>query len=214
MIIQKVIKGLGGINRSQADEMFRAGIICNWWRKIGTMPETGVYERLTARNLYWHQNRFLDPDPDDGNEPFHKHTPFISTTAGAVERDPAAGINILTPAWLVALEFATDAWQRDGYLFHCYVFVLGKQSIPHRPFSEEVRELNIYTGFSPFQPEGEVTAKINIPPTQIEKYSFYDIASVRNALAAGQLPAPSYEATNSQNYRPPEEISNIRGVLS
>ncbi len=213
MIIQKVIRGIGGISKNEADNIMNVGILCNWWNKVHNMPEVEVYVRLTDRNLFWHQNRFTDPDPQEGGEPFYKHTPFISTTAGSIERNPAAGINIRHPAWLIALEFATDGWSHDGYLFHCYLFVLGKQSIAHRPFSEEVRELNIYTGFSPFQPEGEVTAKINIPPTQIEKYCYYEINSTLTSFRSRQIPRPTSEVFNTRKYISPEEISNIRDVI-
>ena len=143
------------------------------------MPAEEVPLRLTARNLYWHQNRYSDRDPSEGNQPFFMHTPFISTTAGTVERDAGIRRNIVQPAWAVALEFGTKQWSQDAYLFHCYVFVLGQTTVSHVQFSEELRELNVYTGFSPFQPEGEITAKIQIPPTQIEKFSFYSINLVR-----------------------------------
>jgi hypothetical protein len=169
--------------------------------------------RLTDRNLDWHQNRYGDPDPLEGNEPFGRHTPFISVTAGSVERDVVRLRNILHPAWQVALEFATDGWRRDAYLFYCYVFILGRKSIAHRAFCEEIRELNIYTGFSLFQPEGEITAKIIIPPTQIEKFEFYEIALVLNDLSAGRLPTPAKTERNVAFFRPPEEISNVRGYL-
>lgn len=214
MIVQKVIRGIGSISKAQAEEVFRSGITCNWWNKINTMPENEVHQRLTDRNLFWHQNRYSDPDPQDGGEEFYKHTPFISTTAGSIERDSSSGLNILHPAWLVALEFATDGWSRDAYLFHCYLFIIGKQCVSHRPFSEELRELNVYTGFSAFQPEGEITAKINIPPTQIEKYTFYTIAGIRNDLASGRIPEPVEEVRNQITYRPPDEVSNIREVLA
>lgn len=188
MIVQKVIRGIGGISEAEADKLFQQGILCNWWNKIGTMPEIEVHQRLTERNLYWHQNRYSDPDPQEGGEEFYKHTPFISTTAGSIERNPSAGLNILHPAWLVALEFATDGWTRDACLFYCYLFVIGKRSVPHRPFSEELRELNIYTGYSAFQPEGEIAAKINIPPTQIEKYAYYTLSGIQSELAACASP--------------------------
>lgn len=214
MIIQRVIKGIGGITQAEATGMFAGGIQCNWWRKVRTLPVNEVPQRLTARNLDWHQNRYSDPDPQEGNEEFYRHTPFISTTAGGVVRDPSAGLNVLRPAWLIALEFATDGWSTDGYLFHCYLFVLGKPTVAHESFSEELRELNVYTGFSPFQPEGEITAKIAIPPAQIEKFAFYSIADIRTAFSQGRIPTPSSEVLNSQWYRPPEEISNIRDVLA
>jgi hypothetical protein len=212
MIVQRVIKGIGGISRTEAEALLRGGIVCNWWRNVNPLPEAEISQRLTNRNLYWHQNRYDYPDPVEGGQQFFLHTPFISVTAGTVERDAGIRRNIIQPAWLVALEFATDIWSRDGFLFHCYVFILGKPTVHHRQFSEELRELNIYTGFSLYQPEGEITAKIIIPPTQIEKLSFYKIASVRADLAGGRLPAPTYEIRNAV-YRPPEELSNIRGVL-
>lgn len=83
----------------------------------------------------------------------------------------------------------------------------------HMSFSEELRELNVYVGFSPYQPEGEITAKISIPPTQIEKFCFFEINSVTNDLTAGRIPIPSDEVANVPLYQPPEELSNIRNVL-
>jgi hypothetical protein len=214
MIIQHVIKGIGGIERSEAVRILKTGIICNWWRNVDPLPDPEIPQRLTDRNLFWHQNRYSDPDPLKGGRPFHEHTPFISTTAGTVERAPGLNRNIVHPAWLIAPEFATDDWLRDGYLFHCYVFVLGKPTVHHRQFSEELRELNVYSGYSPYQPEGEITAKIIIPPTQIEKVSFYDINSVRSELSADRIPRPDDEIMNDNMYRPPEELSNIRDILS
>lgn len=209
-----MIKGIGGISQPAAEGILRTGIVCNWWRTVNPMPAAEIPRRLTDRNLYWHQNRYSDPDPSEQNQPFFLHSPFLSTTAGTVERDAGMRRNIVQPAWAVALEFATDQWRRDAYLFHCYLFVLGQNTVSHVQFSEELRELNIYTGFSPFQPEGEITAKIQIPPTQIEKFSFYEIDRVRRELSAGRIPRPNYEVTNIGMYRPPEELANIRNVLS
>lgn len=214
MIIQRVIKGIGGISKPEARSILKSGIPCNWWRNVIALPNSEIPKRLTNRNLFWHQNRYSDPDPLEAGQPFCEHTPFISTTAGTVERDRNLYQNIVHPAWLVALEFATDQWRRNGYLFHCYLFVLGRPTVRHRQFSEELRELNVYTGYSPYQPEGEITAKIIIPPTQIEKFSFYEIKSVRNGLSAGRMPKPNDEVLNQGMYRPPEEVSNIRDVLS
>lgn len=173
MIIQRVIKGISGISRTQAQRFLSVGIVCNWWRKVDPLPRAEVPLRLTERNLNWHQNRYTDPDPNEGGEEFRRHTPFISTTAGTVERDTVTSTNMLTPAWQVALRFATDGWRTDGYLFYCYLLISCKRCIGHEAFSEELRELNIYTGFSLYQPEGEITAKKIIPPSQIEKAEFW-----------------------------------------
>jgi hypothetical protein len=177
------------------------------------LPNHEIPLRLTDRNLHWHQNRYHDKDPLEGNEVFNRHTPFISVTAGSVERDAVHSRNVLHPPWQVALDFATDGWSRDGFLFYCYVFILGRKSVAHQMFAEELRELNIYSGYSLFQPEGEITAKIIIPPAQIEKFEFYDIAAVISELAVGRLPVPARTERNVSLFRAPDEISNVRGYL-
>jgi hypothetical protein len=212
LIVQKTIKGIGGIGNIEAQQILSTGIICNWWRTVGTMPANEIPDRLTARNLDWHQNHYADPDPREGGAPFWLHTPFISLTAGAVERNSVLAKNITFPARDVALRFATNFGVQDGYLFYAYVFVLGRQSIPHPAFSEELRELNLYSAFSAFQLEGEVCAKIIVPPTQIEKAEFYEIAKVNAALNAGVLPTPSQSIPNSL-YQSPESVANMRELL-
>ena len=213
MLIQKVLKGIPNLSETQASGILKEGILCNWWRKVGVPPANEVPQRLIDRNLEWHQNRYQDLDPLEGNEEFFKHTPFISVTAGTVERDVAARSNIVNPASEIALAFATDFGSTSGWVFHCYVFILGRKAIAHAAFAEEIRELNIYTGFSPFQPEGEITAKISIPPAQIEKCECFDAASVKTSLAAGNLPVPSKPAIHNALYQAPEDISNIRDFL-
>ena len=116
MIIQEVLKGISGINETDVNRIFATGILCNWWRKVGQISAAEVPMRLTERNLQWHQNRYEDPDPLEGNEEFKEHTPFVSTTAGSVVRDAFYSVNHLQPAWWQALVFATDFWkQTAGY---------------------------------------------------------------------------------------------------
>jgi hypothetical protein len=82
-------------------------------------------------------------------------------------------------------------------------------------FSEELRELNIYPGYSPYQPEGEITAKIIIPPTQIERAEFWSATDALQAVANGMLPAadPSRTLVNPL-FVPPENFNNVRDYLS
>lgn len=154
----------------------------------------------------WHQNRYADPDPKEGGLPFYRRTPFISTTAGTVERHDLWRKNrVYLPRWQ-ALRFATDGWRRDGYLFYCYVLTIGKQAVAHEAFAEELRELNVYTGYSPYHPEGEITAKIRIPPTQIEYVEFWPIAQFRADIGQGQVREDSYAAGELR-----EELEGYRG---
>ena len=212
MIIQKVIKGIPRISEAQVNQILRTGIVCNWWRKVGTLPANEIPLRLTPRNLEWHQNHYTAPDPLEGGELFGRHTPFISTTAGTVERDTFAKTNIMHPAWEVALPFATESLSTDGYLFYCYLFIIGRPAVPLEAFAEEVRELNVYTAFSPFQPEGEITAKIIIPPAQIEYAEFWRVEDIRDALDQGSLPMPANTLPNNL-FVSPNLYNNVRDVL-
>ncbi len=215
MIIQRVIRGITGISENDARRILTVGILCNWWYKVRTLPRDEIPVRLSERNLDWHQNRYDDPDPLENREVFRRHTPFISTTAGTVERDMFRLTNILTPAWQVALNFATRGLRQDGYLFYCYLFIIGRQAVTLEPFSEELRELNIYRGFSLYQPQGEITAKIIIPPAQIERAEFWSASDALQAVARGLLPAadPSRTLLNSLFVRP-ENFNNVRDFLS
>lgn len=213
MIIQHVLKGIGGIDDAQAQKILDVGITCNWWRKVQTLPQAEVAERLTRRNLFWHQNNYDIPDPLEGGEEFRLHTPFISTTAGTVERDAVRSRNVIHTALQVALDFATDGWSHDGYVFYCYIFVLGRPAVSHQFISEELRELNVYTSFSPFQPEGEITAKIIIPTVQIEKYEYYALTDIHAAWNSGSPITPTKTVYNNKHFVPPTEVTNVRMFL-
>lgn len=189
MIIQQTLKGISGIDATTARTLLAQGIPCNLIRRRGQISFVEIPSRLSLRNLDWHQNQYNTPDPLEGNEPFSWHTPFISTTAGTVERFISTSTNVITPAWIEALDFATSSFTVDGYIFYCYLWVVGRQTVKHQALSEELRELNVYTGFSPFQPEGEITAKINIPPAQIERAEFWSASDAFDAVQNDVLPA-------------------------
>ncbi len=115
--------------------------------------------------------------------------------------------------FITALRFATRDFTTTGYVFHAYVFTLGRQSISLSQFAEEVRELNIYKTFMPFHPEGEIAAKIEIRGPQIKKWDEYDGPTALASLLAGSLPGPSFTHTNL-SYASPEEYCNIRGLVT
>ena len=217
MIIQQVIKGITGIGTSEATRTLAEGIKCKWWLELAkrgrSLPVQEIPKRLTDRNLHWHQNHYDRPDPLDPNgEVFCLHTPFISTTAGTVERDTFNKTNILNPAWIEALRFATDFWTQDGCLFYCYLLIIGRRAVALQPFSEELRELNVYTGFSPYQPEGEIAAKIIIPPSQIEKAELWRMKDIMDAVSQGRMPQYDSLIPNSF-FVPPQQYNNVRECL-
>ena len=213
MIIQEVLKGISGIDEDDVHLILESGIICNWWRKVELLPSAEVPLRLTERNLHWHQNRYDQPDPLEGNEEFSRHTPFISTTAGSVERDGFNQINILCPAWWEALKFATNFWTSDGWIFYCSAWILGRKAIGHQAFSEELRELHVYSDFSLYQLEGEITAKIQIPTVQIQKAEQWKLSDVQAALASGNLPTACQTIMNDL-FIDPSTYNNVRAAMS
>lgn len=216
MFFQKALKGIPGLSRPEVEHIVRqGGITCNWWLNLPNqmMPESEVKNKLSDRNLDWHLNHYDEDDPTEGNKKFRLITPFISVTAGAIERDAFARRNISFPPMLTALRFATDNFRVSGWVFYCYVLTLGKKSVPLRQFAEEVRELHIYTGFLPYHPEGELAAKINIPAVQIQRAEEYDgprtLADLRMRRVLGPIQSPIV----NPDYQPPEEFSNIRELL-
>ena len=213
MYFQKVLKGIAGLTRRDADESFRVGILCNWWRKVHHISPVEVVDKLTERNLNWHLNHYDHPDPLMDDEPFCENTPFISVTAGAVERDEFLRRNIVFYPLITALQFATHNFTATGHVFYSYVFTLGRQSIDLCEFAEEVRELNIYKNFLPFHREGEITAKIQIRGPQIEKWEEYDGPAAFRAWSIGATPQPVFARVNSI-YAPPEKYCNIRGLVT
>jgi hypothetical protein len=216
VIIQRVIRGVSGISQTDAQTMLDVGIQCSLCYLKGQILYEDIPKMLTERNLEWHQDRPDDLDPlynNPVNEQFRLHTPFISTTAGTVER--RKGQNVTRSAFDIALRFATNGLLTDGYLFYCDLFVLGRPAVALQAFAEELRELNINPRYSVYQVEGEIVAKIIIPPAQIERADFFDITTVNTALSNGQRPTPdpTRSLTNGL-YVNPSRYSNVRTVLA
>ncbi|MGX4691211.1 hypothetical protein [Streptomyces sp. JNUCC 63] len=169
MIVQWCFKGMSLGGDSEAKNVIddRTGIICNWWRKVHTISPEATREKLTDDNIDMHVNHFTDPDPATGR-PFNEQTPFISLTAGSIERATFAKTNFAHTARRTALWFATEFGQREtAYLFRCWVLVGPRPAVEVEGVAEEVRDLNTYRRYSAYQPEGEIVAKIIIPDNHI-----------------------------------------------
>jgi hypothetical protein len=216
MIIQRVIKGIRGISKTKAQAILDAGIECNLCRIKGQIAYAEIPKVLTEHNAEWHQDHYEDDDPlwnNPKNEKFYLHTPFVSTTAGTWERK--SGQNVPRKAFDIALRFATDGLTVGGYLFYCDLFILGRPAVEIQAFSEELRELNVHPRHTVHQVEGEILAKLVIPPAQIERADAFDVQHVKDALSNGRQPAPDPNGslTNSL-YVDPSRYSNVRGVVT
>jgi hypothetical protein len=215
LIIQRVLKGISNLSETDAKDILKEGILCNWLQKSKKIPVDEVPKRLSDRNAEWHQEHYKDKDPDENGEEFYLHTPFISTTAGSVERQRALSKNLRRPAWEIALKYATADWTANGYLFYCHVFIVGRPAVALQNFSEELRELHVYPRYSRHQVEGEILAKIIIPPAQIEKAEYWSLQEANDAVQNGKLPAPDPLRTLENDlFVKPEMYNNVRDFLS
>lgn len=176
MIVQWCCKGFANMSEADAREILTSGvgIRCRSWLVLGAQPFpiADNLRRLTERNLDLHINNYSFRDPVT-DVYFHDITPFISLSAGCVERDVTLKTNITHTALRTALNFATtDYTQPDrprcpGWVFYCYVLVSVNRAVAIPAVAEEYRELNHNRAFSQWCWQGEVGAKINIPSNQV-----------------------------------------------
>jgi hypothetical protein len=205
MYIQWFVKGIAGRDESQDgpelswSEAKRLladghGITSNWWRnkpKQRISPHE-VDAILNERNLDRHLHDYQN---------YGQQSPFISLASGSVERDTLVSQNFVYSAVTTALDFATDAWARPGALFYGWVPVALNPAVSLSTVAEEVRELNVYQRWSPFQLEGEVTAKIHIPSNQIKKVEWWDGSSKRDH---------QFDEFENPRFVDPRPITNVR----
>jgi hypothetical protein len=184
----------------------RQGIQCNWWRDVKTITAPGIRDKLTDENLNLHVNHFTIIDPNTKRQ-FREITPFISLTAGTVERDAAAKTNIIRRARATALWFGTNFGESDhAYLYICWIMVAPRAAVGIESVAEEVRDLNTYRRYSYFQPEGEIVAKISIPDNQIKECEKWTLD--RNGKAFTR--AWKHE---NRRFTEPEMLTNIRELI-
>jgi hypothetical protein len=209
MIVQWCIKGMtlnGGDPEARSVIDSRQGIQCNWWRDVHTITAPGVRDKLTDVNLNLHVNHFTAIDPATKRQ-FRELTPFISLTAGTVERDAAAKTNIIRRARATALWFGTNFGASDqAYLYTCWVLVAPRSAVVIEDVAEEVRDLNTYRRYSEFQTEGEIIAKISVPDNQVrdcEKWTWD---------RARMIFRKDWTYLNGR-FTLPEQLSNIRELI-
>ena len=201
MYLQYCVKGVAGASRSGVGVTKReavalmldeVGILSNWWRTLKQISPPEVADVLTDANLDRHLHDYAR---------FGAQTPFISLACGSVERDEIIRYNWIHSAVDTALMFATDNFTRPGALFYLWVATSHRPAITVQTVAEPVRDLNIYRNWSPYQPEGEVTAKVHIPANQIEKLEWWVPDGGRGRVA---------DTVPNRNYVAPELLSDVR----
>ena len=188
------------------------GIVSNWWRDKEKIRPDEIIERVTEDALLHHLVDYDAYDPHTGRT-YGELSPFISTTAGTVVRDALGRRNLELSAEYTATFFATDGFRRPGWIFSGYVFTLGRKAVAQVGFAEEVRELNIYTDYLPFQPEGEIVAKVHVPAVQLEEAWALEPVLDRRDASLARWPRITQRLDNAGVYVPPEELVNLRELL-
>lgn len=207
MYIQWFVKGISStddvgnpiMSKSKAFDMINNGdgIFSNWWRNIsgGCISPNLVQGVLNACNLDRHVHDYQKYGPS---------TPFISVATGCVERDVFYEENKVYSAVDVALEFATASFTRAGALFIGWTVVSGNPAVAISSVAEAIRDLNVYHRWSPFQLEGEVTAKVHIPANQIKTVEWWDPKSDKNNPA---------DVFSNSNFISPTPVLNQKGYF-
>lgn len=205
MYIQWFVKGICSVDSSgnsnfdwnAAQDLIRTGqgIISNWWRNMGVISHPQVENVLTEPNLYRHLHDYQN---------FGPYTPFISVAAGCVERDALLARNSIYSAIDTALEFATDFGRHAGALYFGWIPVSLNPAVQIQAVGEAVRDLNVYHQWSPFQLEGEITAKIHIPANQIERVEWWDKRKGRSRHV---------HSLANPHFVPPTPLLNVRGIF-
>jgi hypothetical protein len=208
MIVQWCVKGISLPNKAAAAQILakQDGLMCNWWRRVHRISPHEVRHKLTANNVDMHVNHFTDKDPATGL-PFNEESPFISMSAGTVERDAVARTNYVHRARKTALYFGTQFGRLPtAYLFVCWLILAPRPSADIETVAEEVRDLNSYRHYSPFQTEGEVLAKIHVPDNHIQCCEQWDFEPAANLYRCTDvIPNPRFTS--------PEQLSNVRELI-
>lgn len=168
MIVQWCCRGVGDLTRADVEHILSTGVglRCRYWPWDGALSYDVATARLTERYLDLHVNHYDEVDPDTGRL-VKEISPFISLSAGCVDRRKLLRTNKIHPARRTALDFATQSGVRPGWLFTCWVLVSVNRAAGVASVAEEVRELHHARSYSEYYTEGEVAAKINVPSRQI-----------------------------------------------
>ena len=208
MIVQWCIKGLSldGDDEARALIDNAGGLVCNWWRRVNRITPPQIRMKLTDSAIDMHVNHFDAIDSASGLR-VSDETPFISLSAGTVERDAVAKTNHVRRARRTALWFGTQFGRRStAYLYTCWLLLAPRPAVGVEGVAEEVRDLNAYRRYSPYQTEGEIVAKINVPDNHILACERWDHDRDTAAFRRSWIhPNPRFS--------PPDLLSNVRELI-
>lgn len=192
MFVQKFFKGIRGLGRLEAEHIFAEGLRSNRLRLAPAASYTDLIALLTEDNLYGHVTDYAT---------YGAQSVFVSLTAGTRGATSFDGFFRPFAAWETALRFATAGGKSTGVVLEGWVIVLGTPAWHIPGVAEDIRDRHVYPRFNNFWAQGEVTAKLVVPGSQITRVTMVDadlspIETVENPLAME-----------------PAEFSNIREAI-
>lgn len=185
MILQRFLKGVAGLRRNDVFEILETKGLCSTW--LLNHPNDDAETRDEVLNVHAfedHVLRFEDACTACSDGSVKDHTPYISLAVGTRAAEDTSQTVLDLPAWWMALMFATAFFQGDGWVFWGYTYVLGRPSRELAEFSEEVRDINQFVPYNTYSREGEVVAKMRIPPVRLEKAVQVSAAKVHALVGA------------------------------
>jgi hypothetical protein len=165
MHVQWCLKGMRSYPSFQDAEAFAlldTGIPSSW---LFNNPTVGVAATiplvqglLSEASLVNHVNRY---------SAVAGMSPYISLSAGIVIPATKLGTRVV-PAWQTAVGFATNFGKTDGYVYRLWTIVSPQPAPEVLYLSDEIRNLNLFRQTHKYQKQGEIAAKLVIPPVQIQ----------------------------------------------
>jgi hypothetical protein len=207
----RVLKGIPGLDAADVQSVFGQGITCNWWRMVGSLPAVEIPKRLTAKELDQHLRQYGQPNAKKGGHTNGAVSPFISTTAGTRQAGPNAYWE--WPALFTALLFATDKFTSSGWVFRAWLASASVPSVEIPWLAEEIRDVHLYGAHFKHHHQGELTAKISIPPVCIAGADFYDLGDVEAALAADLLPSATMSLASIHRWTGLSRLDDLELVV-
>lgn len=207
-MFQFVLKGIADVTDAEALAVFDSGLLCSWWRRVSVLPFEQVGGRLTEPELHAHLSDYKALVPGE-QYTVGENSPFISTTAGTYQTHSSKTYEYYSAQWTAA-RFATDTFRKDGVIFRAWLPILGRPSVPVEQFAEEVRDPNQYSTVYGYHHQGEVTAKIRIPPVQIEGFWRVSVAAVKSTWGDGSPLSLGPATALNPSFVLPEDFSNVR----
>ena len=173
-----------------------AGLVSNWWLNApnGTISPAETQEKLTEPALYAHLTDY---------DRVRRDTPFISTTAGTVERDAARARNVFFPPMYTALRFATRNFIR---MATCSTRICTRSGQSPSTSRNSPRKSETSTHTHPFMHGIQKVRSARRYTSQLagsRRSSRYAYVAVEAALDRGSLPVPDDVIQDQDVYRDP-----------